>query len=79
MMIELPLKEASEFPVFDVGFALAFGLLHLLLYLFYPRQRANLFFSLFVINVAVRIFTADVLDISLLESQTAWPPSFYIL
>ncbi len=75
-MNELPLREASEFPIFDVGFALAFGLLHLLLYLFYPRQRANLFFSLFVINAAARIFLADVLDISRLEDQTAYILSY---
>jgi serine phosphatase RsbU (regulator of sigma subunit) len=75
-MNELPLKEASEIIVFDVGLTVAFGLLHLLLYLFYPRQRANLFFSLFAISAAVRMLTADVLDISRLPDQTAFAFSY---
>ncbi|HEX8141292.1 MAG TPA: SpoIIE family protein phosphatase [Pyrinomonadaceae bacterium] len=70
-MNELPLKEAAEITIFDVGLTVAFGVLHLLLYLFYPRQRANLFFSLFAMSAAVRVVTADVLDISRFPDQTA--------
>ncbi len=78
-MNELPFKEAIEITIFGVGLTVAFGLLHLLLYLFYPRQRANLFFSLFVISVAVRILTADVLDVSRLPEQTDFALSYLSL
>jgi len=37
MMNDLPFEEAAEIALFDVGLTAAFGLLHLLLYLFYPR------------------------------------------
>jgi serine phosphatase RsbU (regulator of sigma subunit) len=78
-MNALPLKEAAEVTIFDVGLTVAFGLLHLLLYLFYPRQRANLFFSLFAISAAVRVVTADVLDASRLSAQTAFVTSYIAL
>src|SRR2546423_11582559 len=45
----------------SIGFAVAIAMLHWLLYLFYPRQRANLFFSIFAIAVAGRELSADVL------------------
>lgn len=78
-MYELPLKEASEITIFDVGLTVAFGLLHLLLYLFYPRERANLFFCLFAISAAVRVVTADVLDVSRLSDQTSFVISYIAL
>src|SRR5262245_65305911 len=36
----------------NIGLLLAIGLLHLLLFWFYPRQRANLFFGLFACSSA---------------------------
>lgn len=71
-MNELPFKEASEIAFFDVGLTAAFGLLHLLLYMFYPRGRANLFFSLFAFSAAARIVTTDVFEASRLPSETAF-------
>lgn len=38
------------------GLALAFGLLHLILFLFLPRLRSHLFFSLFLLLYAVALF-----------------------
>ncbi len=62
-MIETALLKADGgINIFDAGIASAFGLLHLLLFLFYPRKRANLFFSLFAISVAVRALSTDVFD-----------------
>lgn len=61
----------SLISVFDVGLAAAFGLLHLLLFLFYPKQKANLFFSLFAFGVAMRAFSSDTFDRSRLVGTTA--------
>lgn len=47
--------------IFSTGLVSAIALLHLLLFLFYPRERANLFFSLFAFGVALRILSSDVL------------------
>ncbi|MGB9181245.1 MAG: SpoIIE family protein phosphatase [Pyrinomonadaceae bacterium] len=55
--------EASIY-LWSIGFASAMALLHLFLYLFYPRQRANLFFSLLAFAIAVRSFTSDILHTS---------------
>lgn len=55
----------------SVGFASAIALLHLLLFLFYPRQRANLFFSIFACGVAIRAFSSDVLSASDYGGNTA--------
>src|ERR1700742_3698631 len=49
--------------IFSAGFAAAIAILHFLLYLFYPRQRANLFFSIFAAGVVMRQFTSDVLNL----------------
>src|ERR1700754_4801524 len=57
--------------ILSIGFVLALALLHLLLYLFYPRQRANLFFSLFAFSIAVRQLTSDVLQASDYGAQAA--------
>ncbi len=38
-----------------LGVTVAIGLLHLLLFFFYPRQRANLFFSLFTFGFAANV------------------------
>lgn len=48
--------------IFSIGLVSAIALLHLLLFLFYPRERANLFFSLFALGVAARALSADVLS-----------------
>ncbi len=69
--MELPFKDPVEFKLFDIGLATAFGLLHLLLYAFFPRKRANLFFSLFAFGAATRIFTADLVDLSRLPYSQA--------
>lgn len=55
-------KAESLISIFDVGVASAFALLHLLLFPFYPRQGANLFFSLFAASVAVHVFSTDAAD-----------------
>jgi serine phosphatase RsbU (regulator of sigma subunit) len=39
-----------------IGVTVAIGLLHLLLFFFYPRQRANLFFTLFTFGFALNVF-----------------------
>ncbi len=57
--------------IFDIGLAAAFGLLHLLFFSFYPKQRANLYFSLFAFGVAVRAFSSDTFDRSLLTGEAA--------
>lgn len=46
----------SGIKLFDVGIACAVGLLHLFLFAFYPRERANLCFSLFALGLAVNLF-----------------------
>ncbi len=78
-MNELPLEAAAEIAVFDFGLTAAFGLLHLLLYLFYPRGRANLFFSLFAFSAAVRVVATDVLDASRLPDETAFVVNYVAL
>ncbi|MEO6333566.1 MAG: SpoIIE family protein phosphatase [Pyrinomonadaceae bacterium] len=74
--MDLPLKNPVEFKLFDIGLAAAFGLLHLLLYAFFPRKRANLFFSLFAFAAGVRILTADLIDLSRLPYTTAMVVSY---
>jgi serine phosphatase RsbU (regulator of sigma subunit) len=44
--------------VLDLGVCAAIGLLHLLIFLYYPRQRANLFFSLTLFSVAANILVS---------------------
>jgi serine phosphatase RsbU (regulator of sigma subunit) len=78
-MNDLPLEEAAGIALFDVGLTAAFGLLHLLLYLFYPRGRANLFFSLFALSAAVRVMTAGVLDVSRLPDGAAFAADYIAL
>lgn len=78
-MNEFPLKEAAGIALFDVGLTAAFGLLHLLLYIFYPRLRANLFFGLFALCAAARVMTADVLDVSRLPVGTAFAANYFAL
>ncbi|MEA2175840.1 MAG: hypothetical protein QOD00_3432 [Blastocatellia bacterium] len=41
--------------ILDLGVCAAIGLLHLLIFLYYPRQRANLFFSLMLFAVTANI------------------------
>lgn len=55
------LSDGSSITLLNVGVAGAFGLLHSLLYAFYPRERANLFFGLFAIGIAVQILVSDVI------------------
>jgi serine phosphatase RsbU (regulator of sigma subunit) len=57
--------------ILSIGFVLALALLHLLLYLFYPRERANLFFSLFACGIAARQFSSDVLRAADYGANTA--------
>jgi serine phosphatase RsbU (regulator of sigma subunit) len=52
---EWSMKTNVGISLLDVGICLAIALLHLLLFLFYPRQRANLFFSLFLFFTATNI------------------------
>jgi serine phosphatase RsbU (regulator of sigma subunit) len=49
--------ERTEFDLYTCGLALAIGLVHLLLYWFYPSQRANLFFGLFACFFSVWAIT----------------------
>lgn len=57
--------------ILSIGFVLALALLHLLLYLFYPRERANLFFSIFAFCLAARQLSSDVLRASDYGANTA--------
>lgn len=52
---ESSIKTRVGINLLDVGILLAMSLLHLLLFLFYPRQRANLFFSLFLFFTATNL------------------------
>jgi serine phosphatase RsbU (regulator of sigma subunit) len=45
-------RENGGLYLLNIGLLLAIGLLHLLLFWFYPRQRANLFFGLFACSSA---------------------------
>jgi serine phosphatase RsbU (regulator of sigma subunit) len=71
-MTNLVFKDATGIILFDIGLVLAFGVLHLLLYLFYPRQRANLFFSFFAFSAVLRLTTADLLDLDRAPSAEAY-------
>lgn len=53
---ELFLKPIITRQSIFMGVTIAIGLLHLLLFFFYPRQRANLFFSLFTFGFASNVF-----------------------
>ncbi|MBV9211571.1 MAG: SpoIIE family protein phosphatase [Acidobacteria bacterium] len=57
--------------ILSIGFVFALAVLHLLLYLFYPRERANLFFSLFAFGIVIRQLTSDVLRASDYSANTA--------
>src|SRR5262249_15130337 len=59
----------------SIGFASAIALLHLFLYLFYPRERANLFFSIFAFGVAARQFSSDLLQFANYDSNFVIPIS----
>jgi serine phosphatase RsbU (regulator of sigma subunit) len=50
------------------GLFLAVGLVHLLLFAFYPRERANLLFSLFAIGLSLVVF------LTLLLAVNSYPP-----
>ena len=66
--------EASIY-IWSIGFATAIALLHLFLYLFYPRQRGHLFFSLLAFAIAVRVFSSDVLHTSDAGANASLPLS----
>ena len=55
------LHETAVYTMIFVGVLAAFGLLHILLFAFYPRQRANLFYSLFAFSFALNAFTGYVI------------------
>lgn len=61
-------KVESLLSIFDVGVAGAFGMLHFLLFLFYPREKTNLFFSIFAVGLALRALSADVFETNGLSS-----------
>ena len=75
-MTEFAFKASTEIILFDIGLSLAFGVLHSLLYIFYPRQRANLFFGLFAFAAGLRLTTADLLDLSKLSAAQAFVISY---
>jgi serine phosphatase RsbU (regulator of sigma subunit) len=52
---ESSLKSETGQNILDLGVCAAIGLLHLLIFLYYPRQRANLFFSLTLLSIAANI------------------------
>ena len=55
-------KAEGFLSIFDVGVAGAFGMLHFLLYIFYPREKSNLYFSIFAVGVALRALSTDVFE-----------------
>jgi hypothetical protein len=50
------LRADSGFQMFFTALALAFGILHLILFLFSPRSKSNLYFAIFVFLYAANIF-----------------------
>ncbi len=63
-----------SYNLFQGAFSLALGVLHFLLFIFLPRQRANLFYSIFLLGLAANNFLVDV-------SLTAHygMPAYYLL
>ena len=55
--------DGRGFALYASGLALAIGLLHLLMYWFYPDQRANLFFGLFACLVFVTVTSQYALNV----------------
>jgi len=66
----MQLKAESFLSIFDVGIAAAFGMLHFLLYLFYPREKSNLYFSLFAAGVAIRALSTDIFELNSFSGAT---------
>jgi len=50
------LSAKAVYQMFLVGVPIALAFLHLLLFLFYPRSRLNLYFALFAISIAASVF-----------------------
>ena len=45
-------SEIGRYPLISFGALMAFALLHLLLFVFYPKQKVNLYYGLFVVGAA---------------------------
>jgi serine phosphatase RsbU (regulator of sigma subunit) len=52
------IRGRTSYQMFFTGMSLAFALLHLLLFLFYPRSRGNLYFAIFTVSIATLIFSS---------------------
>ncbi len=50
------IRRATKYQMFYTGVPLAFCLLHFLLFLFYPQNKSNLYFSLFALCMAMLTF-----------------------
>ena len=70
------LQSRSGFAQMRVALFLAIGLLHLLLYWFYPRQRANLFFGLFACVAAS--FSLSLLALFASHLNVTWITAFFV-
>jgi signal transduction histidine kinase len=58
MRIRDIVRMTTSYQMFFTGLPLAFCLLHFLLFVFYPRQRENLFFAIFALSMAGLTFFA---------------------
>ena len=45
-------SDIGRYPLVSIGALLAFALLHLLLFIFYPKEKVNLYYALFVLSAA---------------------------
>lgn len=64
---EAALRQESQnasLPVFFIGSLLAFTVIHLLLYLFYPAGKRNLYFALFTAVLVTLIYSLYVYDVT---------------
>ena len=50
------IEEVTSYQMFTTGALLAFSLLHLLLFLFYPKSRENLYFATYAAAIAAGVF-----------------------
>ena len=70
------IRRATAYQMFFTGLPLAFCLIHFLLFLFYPQNKSNLYFSLFALSMAMLTFF--VFQAYQLHSSDSYIINFYI-
>src|SRR5205085_4957668 len=63
----------------QAGLVLAFGLLHLFIFAFYPRERANLYYSLLALSAAANLLLRYVLESTSVDAWTTYWLSLAVL